>query len=125
MAYSRTWKQSFNQLNWLSVVGLIAFTLFSLTLLGVTGDVVSLLETYPWLPLTGSLGAMVLIFLASGTRDPSMYHQAELVLVLVAVAVMAANAYVTEVQNVVATHEPVSLVVLFLLFLGASAVLSR
>ncbi|KAA9404541.1 hypothetical protein EGO51_19290 [Haloarcula hispanica] len=125
MAHNRSIEESFKDLNILTAFGLMAFTVMSLTMLGITGDVVSWMETYQWLPLTGTLAAMVVIFLSSGTRDPSMYHPVEVVFTLLSVALMAGHAFLTEVQNFVAQFDPWGTVVVFVIFVIASAILSR
>ena len=125
MARYKSIEATFKDLNILTALGITAFTVLSLTMLGITGDAVSLMETYQWLPLTGTLAAMVIVFISSGTRDPSYYHPVEMVWVGVSVVVMGANAFLVEFQDLVASFDPWGTVVVFVVILVATAILAR
>jgi membrane protein insertase Oxa1/YidC/SpoIIIJ len=83
------------------------------------------METYQWLPLTGTLAAMLIVFMSSGTRDPSYYHPVEMVWIGLSVALLGAHAFLVQVQNLVASFYPWGTVVVFVVLLVATAILAR
>jgi|GEM_PF-2629622 len=125
MATTRSIEQAFKDLNILTALGITAYTVLSLTMLGLTGDAVELMETYQWLPLTGSLAAMLIVFISSGTRDPSRYHPVEMVWVVLSVVLLGAHAFLVEVQDFVGSFDPWGTVVVFFVLLVATAILAR
>lgn len=129
MAYnnggSANWKNQFQKLNLMTALGMMAFLAFSLTFMGLTGELVSLMEQHPWLPLTGSLAALVLIFMSSGTRDPSYYSTAEVVTVAGGLVAMSAYSYLDEFSQFVDGYDPWGRVVLLAFLVIVSAILAR
>lgn len=123
--YANDWKRAFGQLSILTALGMMLFMVASLTMLGLTGEVVDLMETHRWLPFTATLGALVIIFLSSGTRDPNYYHPVEMAVVLISVAVMALYAFLDAFVTFIGTYDPWATVIVFLFLLLASAILAR
>ena len=127
MSYSRNqgWIESFKDLSILTASGLILYTFSSATMLGLTDNIVKMLERNTWMPFTASLAALVLVFVASGTRDPSDYHPVETFVVLGSVVLMAAYSFLTPFANAVDTAGMWVSVPMLVMLIVASAILSR
>lgn len=117
--------RAFSRLSIVTAAGMMLFMVAGLTMLGLTGDVVQLMETHRWLPFTATLGALVLIFISSGTRDPGYYHPVETTLVLFTVVVMMLYAFLDAFVNFLNQFDPWATVIVFLLMLVCSAILAR
>lgn len=127
MSYSRNrgWIESFKGLSILTATGLILFTFSSATMLGLTDEIVMMLERNTWMPFTVSLGALVLVFVASGTRDPSSYHPVETFVVLGSVILMGAYSFLTPFSEAVQAAGLWVSVPMLIMLIVASAILSR
>lgn len=127
MSYSRQqgWIESFKDLSILTATGLILFTFSSATMLGLTTEIVTMLEQHTWMPFTAALASLVLVFVASGTRDPSDYHPVESFVVLGSVTIMAAYSFLDPFASAVNTAGLWVSMPMLIMLIVASAILSR
>ncbi|ELZ03510.1 hypothetical protein C482_03714 [Natrialba chahannaoensis JCM 10990] len=103
----------------LAVVGLFAT--------GLMGEVQSLVETHEWVPVTGTLLALVLVFATSETQDPSQMEIWEMGIVAVSVlaVVDASFSALGYVNQYLGAHEPWTSVLILVILILAGAVLSQ
>lgn len=117
--------ESLNRLNIIVAVSLTAFAVMSLIQLGLMGSLISFMETYPTVPLTGSMVAMVVLLLSGDTRSPDHYHELEIVLVAIVTILMFAVTYLDAFRTFVMNNSPFAGIVLFLLTMFGGAILGR
>lgn len=104
----------------IGLFGLIAFIQYNMM-----AHIVEFASREPWMPFLASMTVFVLIFVMSGTRDPSDYHPGESVSVMVYVLASALVTFSDRAADFLASHDPVSGAVMVLLGLVVAAVLSR
>lgn len=119
-----TW-DAFQSINLISAIAMMVFAISGFVMTGIAGTVIDYLHTYQFLPLGMSFGAIALAFMTSDTRDPRYYHPAESAFVVGTMALMGAHAFMTEVQDFVAQHNPISGAVVIVVMVIASAIVSR
>ena len=121
---NRSWGEALFNLNIVTASAMMVFAVLGLIMVGIAGDVVSLMETYKFLPLAAAFACYSVIFASSGTRNPEHYHPAEWFVVVLTALLMVAHTVLIEVQNIVMGSLPVTVLVLLLMNLTA-AILAR
>ncbi|MFH5798563.1 hypothetical protein [Haladaptatus sp. CMAA 1911] len=125
MARNQSVAHAFQSLSLLTALALAVFAFASAVMLGIATDVTTWLQSRPLFPAFVSFASLSLVFASSSTRDARNYHPAEWTVVVSSMLIMASYALVDEVGSFVQSTEPVSQVLLFLLFLACSAVIAR
>lgn len=124
-SHQRGYVEAFQSLNIVTALAMLAFGVMGLIMVGLAGDVVSLMETHQYLPLAVSMMAYAVIFASSGTRNPEYYHPAEWFIVVLTGIVMIAHAALAEFQQIVADLWPFGAIVVLFMMILTSAILAR
>lgn len=116
---------AFRRLSILTAFALAVFAFASAVHLGIAGDIISWMETYKLAPFALTGFSLAVIFASSSTRDPRYYHPVEWGIVFTSLAAMAVTTFLSEAESIVASHEPWSQAVLFVLYALAAAIVAR
>lgn len=116
---------SFRDMSLLTAFALAMFTFASAVQLGLAQEIINWLTQYQFAGLAATFMALALIFASSNTRDPRYYNPVEWTLVVLFGLLSVSYTMLAEIQSLVANFEPWSQVVMFALYLGAAAVVSR
>lgn len=116
--------RAFQNLSILTASALSLFVFTSLVMLGIAGDIISWMESYRLMPATIAFASLAMVFASSQTRDARHYHAVEWGIVLASIALMVAYSFLDGIQTTVTGSTPLQIGA-FLLFMAASAVLSR
>lgn len=122
---NRGFVEALRCLNVVTAFAMMAFAVMGLIMVGIAGDVVTIMETYKFLPLSVTFGAYAVIFASSGTRNPEHYHPAEWFIVALTGVLMIAHAVLAEVQSLIESAWPYGPVAVLLLMTITSAILAR
>ncbi|QLC34035.1 hypothetical protein EFA46_007405 [Halarchaeum sp. CBA1220] len=130
MAYSSSsgWSgviRAYKRISILTSFGLLVFALCGLVMTGLAQDAIDLLTRYKYLPWGASMAALCLIFFSSSTRDPRYYHPSEWFIVAGVMGLLAAYAFLTPVQDMMATYSPWSDGVVLSLQIVVGAIVAR
>jgi len=127
MSYGRNRSalDAYRDLNLGTAIALMFFAVVGLVQTGLMLDIVDLLTQYKFLPLAGSYAAYAIVFASSGTRNPEDYHTAEWIVVSFTGALMLGHAFLVEIQDLVASFDPWSSVLVMSLMVVTGAILGK
>lgn len=127
MATSNSFLRDYSQLNTIPALSGVAFALASaVQFLGGTFALTTPTYTFdPGHAMIVSLMALVIAFASSDTKDWRYYETWEQGIVAVAVFLMVGMEYLTQVQNLVTSNDPVGPLIAFGLAMAAWGVLAR
>lgn len=116
--------QAMKELNVIAAFAMGLFFMVSLAMVGLAQIALEWVLSVRLLPLTVSLGLMVIAFLSSGSRDPSQYHWIEKTYVFFTVGLMTLFAWQPWV-DLVMSFEPFGSIVSLILMCIGTAILAK
>jgi len=117
--------QAYQRISIVASIGLLVFALCGLVMTGLAQDAITLLTQYKYLPWGASMAALAVVFMSSNTRDPRYYHPSEWVIVAGVMLLLGGYAFLTPVQDMMATYSPWSDGVVLALQVLVGAIVAR
>ena len=122
---NRSTLDAYMDLNIGTAIALMFFAVAGLVMTGLAADVIDLMNQYKFLPLAASFAAYAVVFASSGTRNPNYYHPAEWMLVTITGLFMLGHAFLTEIQDLVASYDPWASIAVMIVMVLTGAILAK